>query len=65
MRGALGSVQALHNKDKKYDYLDADFSQILSNHIDLSLEEPVKLTKPEKVRIIYNSENDKSYVSLD
>ncbi|MEG0459656.1 MAG: hypothetical protein RR494_12625 [Vagococcus sp.] len=65
MRGALASVQALHNKDKKYDYLDADFSQILSNHIDLSLEEPVKLTKPEKVRIIYNSENDKSYVSLD
>lgn len=65
MRGALGSVQALHNKDKKYDYLDADFSQILSNHIELSLEEPVKLTKPEKVRIIYNSENDKSYVSLD
>lgn len=65
MRGALGSVQALHNKDKKYDYLDADFSQILSKHIDLSLEEPVKLTKPEKVRIIYNSENDKSYVSLD
>ncbi|WP_455332893.1 hypothetical protein [Enterococcus thailandicus] len=65
MRGALGSVQALHNKEKKYDYLDANFSQIINFHLKLSIDNPIQITKPEKVRIIYSSENDKSYVSLD
>lgn len=65
VRKTVGAVQAIRDERKKYDYLEANFSQIINSHIELSLEEPVQIIKPEKVRIIYNSENDKSYVSID
>ena len=65
VRKTVGVVQAIRDERKKYDYLEDDFSQILNSHIELSLEEPLQITKPKKVRIIYNSENDKSYVVLE
>lgn len=65
VRKTVSTVQAIRDESKKYDYLETNFSQIITNHLKLSLEDPVQITKPEKVRIIYNSENDKSYIALD
>lgn len=63
-RKTVGAIQSIHDENKKYDYLDTDLSEILHRHLDLSLEEPVMIEKPDKFRIIYNGEDSKSYISI-
>lgn len=64
IRKTVSTVQARHDETKKYDYLEANFSQLLNEHLELTLKKPVQITEPEKFRIIYNSENEKSYIAL-
>lgn len=63
-RKTVGAIQSIRDENKKYDYLDTDLSEILHRHLDLSLEEPVMIEKPDKFRIIYNGEDSKSYISI-
>ncbi|MFS7421294.1 hypothetical protein AB6878_08860 [Carnobacterium maltaromaticum] len=64
-RKTVGAIQSIRDENKKYDYLDTDLSEILHRHLDLSLEEPVMIEKPDKFRIIYNGEDSKSYISIE
>lgn len=64
IKKTFGVVQALRDENKKYEELDLNFAQMINRQIDLSLDEPIKINKPDQVSIIYDSESTKSYVSL-
>lgn len=65
VRGTVGTLQAIRDESKKYDLLESNFSDLLKKHSELSLKDPVQIPQPDKVKIIYNSENEKSFIALD
>lgn len=65
LRKTVGSIQGLFDENKKYETLDYQFTQVLRKQLNLSMQQPVMIESSEKVRIVYNQKESKSYIAID